>query len=181
MASGCDPGRMAAGSERGPVAPACEDGGMSVHHNDPDVIRDLLHTPATWAVVGLGDNPDRTAYRVSLWLQHELGIRLVPVHPTAATVHGATGYATLADIPDGTVVKVVDCFVNSGHVGRVVDEAIGQRERLGIEALWLQLGVIDEEAAGRAEAAGLAVVMDTCPKIEYPRIRPGDGASAVTD
>ena len=52
---------------------------------------------------------------------------------------------------------------------------------VGIEALWLQLGVIDEDAAARAEAAGLAVVMDTCPKIEYPRIQPGDGASAVTD
>ncbi|NUS41941.1 MAG: CoA-binding protein, partial [Terrabacter sp.] len=71
---------------------------MSQHRNDPDVIRDLLHTPATWAVVGLGDNPDRTAYRVSLWLQRELGIRLVPVHPTAATVHGAQGYKSLADI-----------------------------------------------------------------------------------
>jgi predicted CoA-binding protein len=154
---------------------------MSPHHNDPDVIRDLLHTPAAWAVVGLGDNPDRTAYRVSLWLQRELGIRLVPVHPSAATVHGATGYKTLADIPDGMVVKVVDCFVNSTRVGAVVDEAIAERDRLGIEALWLQLGVIDEEAASRAEAAGLAVVMDTCPKIEYPRIQPGDGASAVTD
>ncbi|MFM6852364.1 MAG: CoA-binding protein [Terrabacter sp.] len=154
---------------------------MSQHRNDRDVIRDLLHTPATWAVVGLGDNPDRTAYRVSLWLQRELGIRLVPVHPTAATVHGAQGYKSLADIPDGTQVKVVDCFVNSERVGAVVDEAIAESARLGIEALWLQLGVIDEAAAARAEQAGLAVVMDTCPKIEYPRIQPGDGADAVTD
>lgn len=154
---------------------------MSLHHNDPDVIRDLLHTPATWAVVGLGDNPDRTAYPVALWLQRELGMRLVPVHPSAATVHGSRGYKTLSDIPDGTVVKVVDCFVNSERVGAVVDEAVAERDRLGIEALWLQLGVIDEDAAARAEAAGLAVVMDTCPKIEYPRIQPGDGAGAVTD
>jgi uncharacterized protein len=95
-------------------------------------------------------------------------------------VHGSTGYASLADIPDGTVVKVVDCFVNSAHVGAVVDEAIAEQERLGIEALWLQLGVIDEDAADRAEAAGLAVVMDTCPKIEWPRLQPGDGANAVT-
>jgi predicted CoA-binding protein len=154
---------------------------MSPHRNDPDVIRDLLHTPATWAVVGLGDNPDRTAYRVALWLHRELGMRLVPVHPSGATVHGAEGYKTLTDIPDGTAVKVVDCFVNSSRVGQVVDEAIAERERLGIEALWLQLGVVDEEAARRAEEAGLAVVMDTCPKIEYPRIQPGDGADAVTD
>ena len=151
------------------------------HHNDPNVIRDILNTPATWAVVGLGDNPDRTAYRVSRWLQHELGMRLVPVHPSAATVHGATGYASLADIPDGTDVKVVDFFVNSDHVGALVDEAIAQRDRLGIQALWLQLGVIDEDAAARATEAGLHVVMDTCPKIEYPRIAPGDGAGAVTD
>ena len=153
---------------------------MSPHRNAPEVVRDLLHTPATWAVVGLGDNPDRTAYHVSLWLQRELGMHLVPVHPSAARVHGATGYATLADIPDGTVVKVVDCFVNSSHVGDVVDQAIAERERLGIQALWLQLGVVDQEAAERAKAAGLAVVMDTCPKIEWPRVQPGDGADAVT-
>ncbi|MBC9822680.1 CoA-binding protein [Terrabacter sp. MAHUQ-38] len=152
-----------------------------LHQNDPAVIRDLLNTPATWAVVGLGDNPDRTAYRVALWLQRELGMRLVPVHPSGAEVHGAQGHKTLADIPDGTVVKVVDCFVNSSRVGQVVDEALAERERLGIEALWLQLGVIDEDAARRAEQAGLAVVMDTCPKIEYSRVKPGDGADAVTD
>ena len=96
-------------------------------------------------------------------------------------MHGCQGYKTLSDIPDGTVVKVVDCFVNSERVGAVLDEAIAERERLGIEALWLQLGVVDEQAAARAEHAGLAVVMDTCPKIEYPRIQPGDGSSAVTD
>lgn len=153
----------------------------ATHHNDPDDIRDLLMTPATWAVVGLGANPDRTAYSVSLWLQRELGMRLLPVHPSGATVHGAPGVRSLSEIPDGTVVKVVDCFVNSDRVGAVVDEAIEQRERLGIEALWLQLGVVDEAAAERAEAAGLTVVMDTCPKIEYPRLQPGDGADAVTD
>ena len=153
---------------------------MSPHYNAPEVVRDLLHTPATWAVVGLGDNPDRPAYPVALWWPRELGMHLVPVPPSAAKVHGSTGYATLADIPDGTVVKVVDCFVNSAHVGAVVDDAIANRDRLGIEAMWLQLGVVDEPAAQRAEAAGLAVVMDTCPKIEWPRIQPGDGADAVT-
>jgi predicted CoA-binding protein len=151
------------------------------HHNDPAAIRDLLTTPATWAVVGLGDNPDRTAYRISLWLQRELGMRIIPVHPSAAPVHGEQGYASLADLPGDVVVKVVDFFVNSTHVGTLVDEAIEQKDRLGIEALWLQLGVIDEDAAARAKAAGLHVVMDTCPKIEYPRIGPGDGSAAVTD
>jgi uncharacterized protein len=151
------------------------------HHNNPAAIRDLLTTPATWAVVGLGDNPDRTAYGISLWLQRELGMRIIPVHPRAATVHGAQGYASLADLPDGTVVKVVDFFVNSAHVGALVDEAIAQKDRLGIESLWLQLGVVDEDAAARAEEAGLHVIMDTCPKIEYPRIGPGDDSDAVTD
>ena len=152
---------------------------MIPHHNDPAVVRDLLLTPATWAVVGLGDNPRRTAYGVARWLQRELVMKIIPIHPSAATVHGEQGYATLADIPDGTRVDVVDYFVSSAHVGPVVDEAIEQKDRLGISALWLQLGVIDEDAAARAQAAGLAVVMDTCPKIELPRLTPGDGAGAV--
>lgn len=141
----------------------------TTHRNDPSVIRRLLTTPATWAVVGLGDNPDRTAWGVSLWLQRRLDVRLVPIHPRAVTVHGCPGYASLAAIPDGTRVEVVDFFVGSDRVGALVDEAIEQRERLGIEALWLQLGVIDEAAARRAKEAGLVVVMDTCPKIELGR------------
>ena len=103
--------------------------------------------PATWAVIGLGDNPDRTSYGVSRWIQRELGMRVIPVHPRAATVHGERGYASLADIPDGTRVDVVDFFVNGSHVGPLVDEAIAQKERLGIGALWLQVGVVDEAAA----------------------------------
>jgi predicted CoA-binding protein len=153
---------------------------MTKYDNDPDVIRDLLTTPGTWAVVGLADNPGRTAYEIARWLTRELGMRIVPVHPRAETVNGEQGYARLADIPDGTQVDVVDCFVNSARVGAVVDEAIEQRERLGIAAVWLQLGVVDEAAAGRARDAGLAVVMDTCPRIEHPRLTPGDGAGVVT-
>ncbi|WP_347351402.1 CoA-binding protein [Intrasporangium sp.] len=154
---------------------------MSLHHNDPAVIRDLLTTPATWAVVGLGNNPDRTAYGVSRWLQRELGMRLVPVHPRAAVVHGEPGYASLADIPDGTKVAVVDLFVNSSRAGALVDQAIAEKDRLGIESVWLQLGVVDNDAATRAEGAGLRVVMDTCPKIELPRIAHADRAASVID
>jgi len=152
---------------------------MTKYDNDPVVIRDLLSTPGTWAVVGLADNPDRTAYEIARWLAHELDMRIIPVHPRAESVHGEQGFASLADIPDGTHVDVVDCFVNSGRVGAVVDEAIEHRDRLGIAAVWLQLGVVDEDAADRARTAGLAVVMDTCPKIEYPRLAPGDGAGVV--
>ena len=74
------------------------------------------------------------------------------------------------EIPDGTVVTVVDCFVNSQRVGAVVDDAIANKARLQIEAVWLQLGVIDQDAAQRAINAGMDVVMDTCPMIEYPRL-----------
>jgi len=157
----------------------CDDEAMTRYDNDPAVIRDLLTTPGTWAVVGLADNPGRTAYEIARWLAHELDVRIIPVHPRAETVDGHQGYAHLGDIPDGTRVDVVDCFVNSARVGAVVDEAIEHRERLAIAAVWLQLGVVDETAARRARAAGLAVVMDTCPKIEYPRLIPGDGAGVV--
>jgi predicted CoA-binding protein len=138
------------------------------HRNDPAVIREALTTPATWAVVGLSQNRGRTAYRIADFLVSQLDMRVVPVHPDAPTVFGQQGYAVLGDIPDGTVVEVVDFFVRSQLVGAVVDEAIAQRERLGIRTLWLQLGVIDHPAAARAEAAGLQVIMDTCPKMEWP-------------
>jgi predicted CoA-binding protein len=152
---------------------------VTKYDNDPVVIRDLLRTPATWAVVGLSGNRSRTAYSIAQFLKVELGMRVVPIHPRAETVFGATGYASLADVPDGTSIQVVDCFVNSSLVGAVVDQAIAQKDRFGIAAVWLQLGVVDEAAATRARRAGLAVVMDTCPRIEYPRVQPGDGAGAI--
>ena len=140
------------------------------HENAPEVVRRLLTTPATWAVVGLSANAERTAYGVSSWVRDRLGMRLVPVNPRGEDSLGETGYRRLADVPDGVRVDVVDCYVNSRRVGEVVDDAIAERERLGIRAVWLQLGVVDEEAAARAAAAGLDVVMDTCPMIEAPRL-----------
>src|SRR6185436_13294684 len=138
--------------------------------SDPAVIRRVLRTPATWAVVGLSTDATRTAYGVARWLHDGLGHRIIPVHPRAVEVWGEPAYPALTQIPDGTVVAVVDCFVNSTRVGAVVDEAIANKDRLGIEAVWLQLGVIDHAAAQRALGAGLDVVMDTCPMIEYPRL-----------
>lgn len=140
------------------------------HQNDPDVVRRLLRTPATWAVVGLSANTERTAYGVSAWVRSALGMRIVPVNPRGEDALGETGYRSLADVPDDEQVAVVDCYVNSRRVGEVVDDAIAERERLGIGAVWLQLGVVDEDAAERARDAGLDVVMDTCPRIEYPRL-----------
>jgi uncharacterized protein len=136
----------------------------------PAVIRRVLTTPATWAVVGLSTDATRTAHGVARWMQDALGHRIIPVHPRAEEVWGEPGYPTLAQIPDGTAVSVVDFFVNSHRVGAIVDEAILNKDRLGIEALWLQLGVIDEDAAQRAIKAGLDVVMDTCPMMEYPKL-----------
>lgn len=133
------------------------------HSNDDAVIRRLLTTPGRWAVVGLSDNRERVAYGVASYVQG-LGMEIVPVHPKAETVHGAPGFATLADVP-GTV-DVVDVFVRSELAGDVVDQAIAT----GAKAVWLQLGVIDEAAAARAAAAGLDVVMDTCPAIEAPHL-----------
>jgi predicted CoA-binding protein len=138
--------------------------------SDPAVIRRVLTTPATWAVVGLSTDTTRTAHGVARWMQDALGHRIIPVHPRAEEMWGEPGYPTLTQIPDGTAVSVVDFFVNSHRVGAIVDEAILNMDRLGIETLWLQLGVIDEDAAQRAISAGLDVVMDTCPMMEYPRL-----------
>ena len=114
----------------------------------------------TWAVVGLGNNPERAAFGVAKLLK-EKGHTIIPVYPRAETVHGEKGYKTLAEIP--VAIDVVDCFVNSALVGKVVDEAI----EIGAKAIWLQLDVIDEAAVARAQAAGLLTVMDRCPAIEY--------------
>ena len=143
------------------------------HQNDPELIRELLSDPGIWVVVGLSSNRERTAFDVSRWLKVELGKGIIPVHPSAETVHGEQGYASLADIPDGTDIKVVDCFVNSEHVGAVVDDVIAHKDRLTTDAIWMQLGVADEAAAARAREAGLGVVMDTCPRIEWRTVRSG--------
>jgi predicted CoA-binding protein len=135
---------------------------------DPDVIKRLLTTPATWAVVGLSANTKRTAYSIGRYLRDQLGMRIVPVNLRGEGALGERGYLRLSDVPGS--VQVVDCFVNSQRVGAVVDQAIAEKDRLGIEAVWLQLGVIDEAAAERARAAGLDVIMNTCPAMEAPDV-----------
>jgi uncharacterized protein len=130
-----------------------------------ETIRRILADCQTWAVVGLGDNPNRPAYEVARFLQAH-GKRIVPVHPTAVTVHGEKGYPTLADIP--FPVDVVDVFRRSEYAGQFADQAI----EIGAKAVWFQLGVIDEAAAKRAADAGLDMVMDRCPAIEWPLLGP---------
>ena len=126
---------------------------------EAQAVDDLLRTPRTWAVVGLSTNRARAAYGVAAYLQR-LGHTIVPVHPSAATVHGVPGHARLADLP--APPDVVDVFVNSSRAGAVVDEAV----EVGARAVWLQLGVHDDAAVARARAAGLVVVQDACPAIE---------------
>jgi uncharacterized protein len=142
-------------------------GSATAHRNDPAVIRRLLEHQGRWAVVGLSANPARVAHRIARYLQG-LGMEIVPVHPRAESVHGAQGYRTLAEVPSSPAdpIDVVDVFVRSELAGDVVDQAIA----VGAKAVWLQLGVIDQAAAARAAAAGLDVVMDTCPAIEAPRL-----------
>jgi predicted CoA-binding protein len=134
-------------------------------YGDDAVVTRLLRESAVWAFVGLSSNPERPVYGVSRTVQAH-GKRIVPVHPRAETVHGETGYETLSDavFSLGTL-DVVGCYVNSRRVGEFVDEAIA----VGAGAVWLPLDVVDERAAGRARDAGLDVVMDRCPAIEWGR------------
>ncbi|GAA3981517.1 CoA-binding protein [Actinomadura viridis] len=130
---------------------------------DPDVIRRLLNESKTWAFVGLGDNPAREVFTQARLLQ-ERGKRIIPVHPSARPVLGEPGYASLADVPGGEgPVDVVGVYRRSEHAGAVVDEAIAA----GAGAVWLPLDVIDEAAARRALDAGLDVVMNRCPAVEW--------------
>jgi predicted CoA-binding protein len=134
---------------------------------DPEVIKRVLADAKVWAVVGLGDDITRPAYGVAAFLQAHRK-RIVPVHPRALEVLGEQAYRSLADIP--FAVDVVDIFRRSDAAGQFADDAV----RIGAKAVWFQLGVVDEAAATRAPDAGLDVVMDTCPKIEWPQHGPPD-------
>ena len=120
----------------------------------------MLDDLDTWAIVGLSGDPTRTAYRLAAALQ-QAGKRIVPIHPDAPTVLGEQGYASLADVP--FPIDVVDVFRRSEAAGRFADEAVA----IGAKAVWFQLGVVDEDAFGRTWAAGVPMVMDTCPLIEW--------------
>jgi predicted CoA-binding protein len=120
----------------------------------------ILENCQVWAIVGLADNPSRAAHGVARFLQQR-GKKIVPVHPSAETVHGEQGYARLADIP--FPVDVVDVFRRSEDAGQFAGEAVA----IGAKAVWFQLGVVDDAAYERTKAAGLRMVMDVCPAIEW--------------
>lgn len=135
---------------------------MSIPWQDPKTIESML-AAETWAVVGLSGDTTRTAYRIADLLQQR-GKRIVPVHPTAADgleVLGERAYPDLASIPFS--VDVVDVFRRSEAAGEFADQAVA----IGAGGVWFQLGVIDAEAFERTTQAGVPMVMDTCPAIEW--------------
>ena len=134
--------------------------------NDPAVIASALNDTSLWFIVGLGNNPERPAFEVSHALQAR-GKRIVPIYPRAEIVHGEQGYATIAEAVEAVgVPDVVDLFVRSDRAGEFTRQAID----VGARFVWMQLGVRDDDAAIEARNAGIGVVMDTCPLIEWPRL-----------
>jgi predicted CoA-binding protein len=133
-----------------------------IHDQD---IHDLLAETRTIAMIGASDRPDRPSYGVMAYLQSR-GYRVLPVNPqiTGEHVHGEYVWRELSQI--GEPIDMVDIFRRPQAAGEAVDQAIAA----GAKSVWLQVGVINEEAALRAEAAGLKVVMDRCPMIEIPRL-----------
>ncbi len=129
---------------------------------DPATIRKILGSARTIAVVGLSSKPDRPSNQVARYLR-ERGYRIVAVNPNEREVFGDPAYPRLSEVP--VPIDVVDVFRRSEYVSRIVDEAIA----IGARAIWLQIGVVDAEAAARARSAGLDVVMDRCLKVEHAR------------
>jgi len=129
----------------------------------------ILRDTRTIAMVGASPKWNRPSFFAMKYLQ-EKGYRVIPVNPGVAgkEILGETVYASLSEIPGR--FEMVDIFRNSEAAGPITDEAIAVAEEKGIKVIWMQLGVINEEAAARARAAGLAVVMDRCPKIEFGRL-----------
>jgi hypothetical protein len=130
--------------------------------NDPAEMKQILATAKTIAVVGLSDKPDRDSHRVAAYLQQH-GYRIIPVNPQVQEVLGEKSYASVADVPEK--VDVVDVFRKPDAVPEIVNQAIAA----GAKAVWMQDGVVHHEAADRARAAGLKVVMNACMLREHYR------------
>ena len=141
---------------------------MTARPSDDD-LRQLLIKTKSIALVGASANPERDSHTVMAYLL-EQGYSVHPVNPGLAgqILLGQTVYASLSDVP--APVDMIDIFRNSEAAGGVVDDALEEQERLGLRSIWMQLEVINETAAAKAEAEGLQVVMDRCPKIDIPRL-----------
>jgi predicted CoA-binding protein len=142
---------------------------MSTRWSDPEVAREILTRFRVWAVVGCSPDPMRPSHGVSRTLMRQ-GYEMIPIYPRPAVIHGVPALPDLATAaaarPPDSPIEVVDIFRASHRAGAHVDEAIA----IGARAVWLQLGVWDEAAAERADAAGLLVVMNRCPAIDIPAL-----------
>jgi predicted CoA-binding protein len=136
---------------------------MPFHNPTDEVIREILARPRAIAVVGCSPDSRRDSHRIARLLI-EKGHDVVPVNPAATEILGRPCYESLRAIP--RAIEMVDIFRRSDQVGPIVDEAITIRAQI----VWMQLDVVDEAAAARAQAAGLTVVMNRCPAIEYRRL-----------
>ena len=130
---------------------------------DDETLRQALIGAKTIAVVGLSDKPTRPSYTVARYLQSQ-GYRIIPVNPNVTEVLGERAYPDLISIPDA--IDMVDIFRRSGKVAPTVDEAITK----GVLTIWMQIGVVDETAARRAEEAGITVIMNRCTAVEHGRL-----------
>lgn len=137
---------------------------VNANWQDNETVDWMLDSAQVWAVVGLSGDPSKTAYEIAAALQRA-GKKIVPIHPDAPVVLGEQGYATLAEVP--FPIDVVDVFRRSESAGQFADEAVA----VGAKGVWFQLGVIDEAAYERTRAAGVPMVMDTCPMIEWRKRR----------
>ena len=128
-------------------------------------LKEIFKNCKTVAVVGISPKEDRPSFRVAAYLQSK-GYRIIPVRPDGDTILGEKIYRTLMEIPEGIEIDVVDIFRKSEEVPPIVEEAI----RRGAKIVWMQEGVIHQEAAEKAQNAGLKVVMDRCIKKEHQRL-----------
>lgn len=135
------------------------------HHNPPDdVLRQLLTNASTIAMVGASSNPDRPSNGIMRKLL-SAGYRVIPVNPNETSVLGERAYASLADVPEP--IDIVDVFRRAEFTPAIADEAV----KIGAKALWLQSGVVNDEAAAKAEAGGLMAVMDACIGVMHSVLR----------
>jgi len=127
-------------------------------------LREILATGKTIAVVGLSDNPERPSYGVARYLQRQ-GYRIIPVNPKIPQTLGEKAYPSLRKVPKP--IDIVDIFRRPEHVPQIVEDAIA----IGAKVIWMQLGIVNEDAAARARAAGLKVVMNTCMATTHDALR----------
>ena len=131
---------------------------------DTRTIEQILKNSRVVAVVGLSPDPSRDSHRIAKYLKNE-GFRVIPVNPNATEVLGEKAYPDLPSVPDR--VDIVDIFRRPEHVPPIVDQAIA----IGAKAVWMQLGIVNEEAAQKASGAGLDVVMDRCIMVDHRMLK----------